>query len=156
MAGTFASIVMLTVMLVGGFYLQVSLMPIWIRWAHYFSWMKYGYDVRMIIIFDDCLPSSSLLWIWIPIRNNSFPLLHLFQALIINEFSGKQFTQEPDINTKFDKDAAGGNISGDSILDTTEPEVNSILANLGILFLFVVSFRVLAFFLLRSSLKPKG
>ncbi len=75
---------------------------------------------------------------------------------MINEFSGRLFTQEPDIITPFDKDATGGNISGDSILDTRELEVNSILANLGILALFVVGFRIMAFLLLRSSFKPRA
>lgn len=55
MAGVLASIIQLTAMLMGGFYVSISNMPDWISWIHYISWIKYAYDAMMINEFSGTL-----------------------------------------------------------------------------------------------------
>jgi ABC-type multidrug transport system permease subunit len=45
---TLAAVFMLTSMLTGGFYVNDSQMPVWIRWIQYLSFIHYIYDSFMI------------------------------------------------------------------------------------------------------------
>jgi len=45
-ASVTATVVMLMFMLIGGFYVPVSRLPIWFGWTRFLSVIKYSYDVR--------------------------------------------------------------------------------------------------------------
>lgn len=49
---TFTSIFMLTIMLLGGFYVKNDQIPIWLRWASYLSFSRYTYYVLAYVQFS--------------------------------------------------------------------------------------------------------
>jgi len=51
-AMTVATVVLLAMLLDAGFYVAIVRMPVWIRWVHYLSFIKYGYDAVIINEFD--------------------------------------------------------------------------------------------------------
>jgi len=51
-AFTAATIILLAMMLSAGFFISVNKLPVWIRWTHYISYLKYGYDSLMLNEFD--------------------------------------------------------------------------------------------------------
>jgi ABC-type multidrug transport system permease subunit len=50
---TFASVSMLTLMLLSGFYVKLANIPIWLRWLSYLVFPKYAYSILAYIQFQD-------------------------------------------------------------------------------------------------------
>ena len=113
---TAATVTLLSMLFLGGFYVDLERIPIWIRWAQYLSFVKFGFD-----------------------------------SLLINEFEGRTFTQDPD----FDSQWTGTPITGEEILQGFSL-LEDVYINVLILFGYGLLFRTFAYLTLKINYKGKG
>ncbi len=75
----------------------------------------------------------------------------------INEFSGTLYKQQDNVVTPFDIPGATGQefITGEQILDTRDLITDSIIVDIAVLVGFAILFRLLAFVLLKYSLRQR-
>jgi len=134
-AMVYGSVALLSIMLTSGFYVDLQLMPSWIRWTQYISHLKYAYDGLLVTVF----------------RGATFNQIDGFSS----PFEPAAIITNTTVNGTLVLNTFEPPIDGQRVLDREDLAIDNIWGNIIVLFGFAVFFRIVAYIGLKLRYKPK-